>query len=399
MHILYHHRTAGDRVEAVHILGIVRALRAMGHTVEISSPPGCDPERKAAGPQRPEAHAPHEGALRSRLKGFARKAPLWVFESAELGYNVYSLGDMLRRRFFTRRPELILERTTSNSFAPTWLARRWKVPIVQEVNVTTRIGRLRPLVLRGTTQRIERWVARRATLIVTVSQAFERLLLDDGFPAEKMLVCQNAIDPAEFDPEAVKPAARPAGMEDAFIAGYVGAFVPWHRVDLMVESARALAPRYPRLRWLLVGDGVERPRIEKLIAEAGLAERFWLPGAVKHSLIPSYVLAMDAAVMPHSNRFGSPMKLFEYMAMARPVVMPDVPPIAEVVQDGVNGMLFRAEDAAALSGALAKLIEDEAFRRRLGAQARQDALERHTWEANARRVLDAVAEHAGRLGN
>jgi hypothetical protein len=58
MHILYHHRTAGDRVEAVHILGIVRALRAMGHTVEISSPPGCDPERKAASPERQETHAP-----------------------------------------------------------------------------------------------------------------------------------------------------------------------------------------------------------------------------------------------------------------------------------------------------------------------------------------------------
>ena len=395
MHILYHHRTAGDRVEAVHILGIVRALRAMGHTVEISSPPGCDPERNAASPERREGHAPREGALRSRLKRFARKAPPWVFEAAELGYNVYSLGDMLRRRFATRRPEMILERATSNSLAPTWLAGRWNIPIVQEVNVTSRIGRLRPLALLGVTQRIERWVARRATLIVTVSRAFERMLLDDGFPAEKILVCQNAIDPAEFDPETVKPAARPPGMEEAFIAGYVGAFVPWHRVDMMVESARELAPRYPRLRWLLVGDGVERPRIEKLLADCGLTDKFWLPGAVKHSLIPSYVLAMDAAVMPHSNLFGSPMKLFEYMAMGRPVVMPDVPPIAEVVEDGVNGMLFRAEDAAALGGALAKLVEDEAFRRRLGARARQDALERHTWSANARRLLGEVAKRKG----
>jgi glycosyltransferase involved in cell wall biosynthesis len=149
------------------------------------------------------------------------------------------------------------------------------------------------------------------------------------------------------------------------------------------------------MRWLLVGDGVERPRIEKLLADSGLTDKFWLPGAVKHSLIPSYILAMDAAVMPHSNQFGSPMKLFEYMAMGRPVVMPDVPAIAEVVEDGMNGLLFRAEDAAALSGALAKLVEDEAFRRRLGARARQDALERHTWSANARRVMQAVAERKG----
>lgn len=406
MHILYHHRTAGDRVEAVHILGMVRALRAMGHTVEISSPPGCDPERKKkcgvrsaeCGVKRnndgatSEALAPHEGALRSQLKRFARNAPPWVFEAAEMVYNAYSAFDMLRRSW-RRRPDLILERSTANSFAPTWLARCWNAPIVQEVNVTARIGRLRPLAMSRVTRGIERWVARRAPVIVTVSEAFERMLIEEGFPAEKMLVCQNAIEPAEFDPPAVRAAARPAGFpEGAFVVGYVGAFVPWHRVDLLIESARALAPRYPRMRWLLVGDGVERPRIVKLLADAALTEKFWLPGAVTHDMIAGYVKAMDAAVMPHSNLFGSPMKLFEYMAMARPAVMPDLPPIREVITDGVNGMLFRPGDAAALSGALSRLADDEAFGRRLGAQARRDALERHTWPANARRVLNAVTE-------
>ena len=133
MHILYHHRTAGDRVEAVHIMGMVRALREMGHTVVICSPPGCDPERKQAAEGRAEPaverRAPVEGPLRRVLKRFARKAPPLLFELFELAYNVRSLAAMLRLAR-ERRPDLIYERTTANSIAPTYLARRWRIPII-----------------------------------------------------------------------------------------------------------------------------------------------------------------------------------------------------------------------------------------------------------------------------
>ena len=79
MHVLYHHRTAGDRVELVHIMGTVSALRDLGHTVEISSPPGCDPERAASCEQH-AAMQQASGFLRKALKGVARKAPPVLFE-------------------------------------------------------------------------------------------------------------------------------------------------------------------------------------------------------------------------------------------------------------------------------------------------------------------------------
>ena len=99
MRILYHHRTAGDRVEYVHIMGMVNAFRALGHTVEISSPPGCDPERRKPQPHRESEMAADTATLRGRLKRFARKAPNVLFELAELAYNFYSAFDLLRRRF------------------------------------------------------------------------------------------------------------------------------------------------------------------------------------------------------------------------------------------------------------------------------------------------------------
>ncbi|MFO8008360.1 MAG: glycosyltransferase family 4 protein [Candidatus Brocadiia bacterium] len=387
MHILYHHRTAGDRVELVHIMGMVRALRQMGHTVDICSPPGCDPERTA--PNR-KGSARRNGTLRTRLKRFARRAPPILFEGAELSYNLYSLAQMTRL-FRRRRPDLLYERATANSIAPTLLARRWGVPIVQEVNVTADVGRLRPLVLGDLTRRIERWVGRRADLVVTVSEEFRRRLAASGYPAERALICQNAADPDVFGPDAVEPAQRPPNVpSDAVLVGYVGAFVPWHRPDLLVEAARRLASGYPEARWLLVGDGVARPRIEELLGRWGLTDRFWMPGAVPHRAVPSYLAAMDAAVLPDSNQFGSPMKLFEYMSMARAVVAPRVPAVCEVLNDEEQGLLFEPGGVSSLCAALERVLGDAPLRERLGRSARRHVLRNYTWRRNAERVLSAL---------
>jgi glycosyltransferase involved in cell wall biosynthesis len=390
VHVIYHHRTAGDRVEAVHIMGMVRALRSLGHTVDICSPPGCDPERKRPVEGGP---APVEGPVRRALKRFARHGPPLLFELFELAYNAWSLAAMgrLARR---RRPDLIYERMTANSAAPTYLARRWRVPIVQEVNVSTEIGRLRPLLLRDLTQRLERWTVREAALLITVSAEFRRQLIEDGFPPDRTRVCHNAIEPAEFDPEAVQAAERPANVgPDALVLGYVGAFVPYHRLDMLVGAAHALADEFPRTRWLLVGDGVERPRIEALLADCGMAERFWLPGRVRHDRVPAHVKAMDVAVLPNSETFNSPMKLFEYMSMAKAVVAPGVPAVAEVVVDGRNGLLFEPGDAASFQAALRRVITDAALRERVGRAARQTVLNGHSWLHNAQRVLALLDEH------
>jgi glycosyltransferase involved in cell wall biosynthesis len=316
-----------------------------------------------------------------------------LFECAELLYNACSVCDGVARRLRRGKPDLIYERTTSNSLAPTFLARRWKIPIVQEVNVTSTVGRLRPLVLKGVTRAIERWMLRRTTAFVTVSEQFKTMMTSEGYPAERILVCQNAVDPDRFNPEAVAPAARPEHVPaDALVAGYVGAFVPYHRLDRLVEVARALAPDYPKLRWLLVGDGVERPKVEALLDSYRLRDRFWMPGAVAHEEVPGYVNAMDVALLPHSERFNSPMKLFEYLAMGKPVVAPEVPAIDEIVTDGINGLQFEAGNVDAFRTALLRALDDAELRARLGTTARQEILANHTWQRNAVRVLEFVQQ-------
>jgi len=397
MHILYHHRTAGDGVEHVHILGMVRALRRLGHSVEISSPPGCDPENNKAEESGRSRGGPDEGLLRTKLKRVARAAPPVFFEFLEVAYNLYSAADMLIR-FRRRKPDLIYERTASNSFMPTLLARHWGIPIVQEVNVTAEVGRFRPLVLPTLARLIERWISVRATLAVTVSDQFRRILIATGWPAESTLVCHNAIDSEEFNCLKFQLATRPQDVpKKGFTLGWVGSFLQYHGLDMLFMAARELSERYNHLRWLLVGDGVERPRIERLLTEFGLEEKFWMPGNVPHEEVPSYIMAMDAAVLPNSETYNSPMKLFEYMAMGKPVIAPRVPAIEEVVRHEETGLLFKPGDLHSFRHAIERVICDAELRKRLGRNARNYVLEHHTWTKNAERVL-ACLEQVQRTG-
>jgi len=400
VNVIYHHRTAGDRVERVHIMGIVAALRGMGHRVWIASPPGCDPELKGRGSSLPAVGVPASGTatgLRARLKDFARNAPPVLFEIAELLYNIYAMAAMLRISL-NGRPDLIYERTTANSIAPTLLAKLLRIPIVQEVNVTADVGRLRPLILGRLTRALERWVFRHAALQITVSQHFRRLVVGAGLPgAREAIVSPNAVSTDLFRDDAPPPPdhaelRRPGRT----LVGYVGAFVPYHGVEYLVALAARMRERRPDCRWLLVGDGVMRGPVEEDLDRRGLRDLFLMPGAVRHEEVPGYVSLMDVCVMPRSNPHGSPMKVFEYMAMGKPAVAPRLGPLEEVIRDGENGFLFEPDDLDDLEEKIDLLLADEGLRRRLGAQARRDVLARHTWEANARQFLQALAR-SGRV--
>jgi glycosyltransferase involved in cell wall biosynthesis len=101
-------------------------------------------------------------------------------------------------------------------------------------------------------------------------------------------------------------------------------------------------------------------------------------------------------VSPHvppsdgSEFFGSPTKLFEYMAMSRAVIASRLGQVADVIIDGQNGMLVEPGDVDDLARAIKQLLDDEAMRARLGEAARQTVVERYTWKHNAARVFDTI---------
>jgi glycosyltransferase involved in cell wall biosynthesis len=114
--------------------------------------------------------------------------------------------------------------------------------------------------------------------------------------------------------------------------------------------------------------------------------------------MPAYLAACDILVSPHGRQadggefFGSPTKLYEYMAMGRPIVASAVGQIAEVLEDGRSALLVPPDDPDALCCAINRLIDCPDLRKRLADEVRLDAEQRHTWLQNARRVLACLEQ-------
>lgn len=401
MNILYLHRTQGAGVEGVHIWEIVRGLRAEGHSVRVLSPAGevTDPRESAHCPGgAAPAAASGVGSGRTGLLGrISRHLPELVFELSEIAYNVVALARM-SGGFAAVPLDLVFERYAIFSVAGALYARGRGCRWLLEVNYTARspLVRRRSALLKPLAVRIDRWLFRRADGLVAVSSPLRDELVEVyGVAPERIVVLPNAADPDRFSPQ-VPAVERINGrtLAGRRVIGFVGGFYPWHGLPLLVEAFARLVDRFDDLLLLLIGDGPERTAVERLVAERGLTDRVILTGKVDHEWLPAHLATFHVGVMPDSNAYGSPMKIFEYMAMARPVVVPDYAPLLDAVTDGVEGRVFRRGDVDSLTEALAGILADGDTHRRMGAAARAAVVGVHNWRANARAVL-ALADRGG----
>jgi glycosyltransferase involved in cell wall biosynthesis len=379
MRILYHHRTRGRHVEGVHIRGIVHALRALGHDVSIMSFPGADPEHESTTPSN---------SKRSRLARAITRLPGVLFECLELGYNavtVFRASAAIRRQ----RPQLIYERYSLFLFATVWLARRHRIPLVLEINDSALVERVRPLRLKGLARRIEGWCLRNCTGLVFISSYFRDEAQAAYGRIAPSVISPNAVDLTRFDPTRfdIAKLRTERGLIDRIVCGHIGVFAHWHGVDGFVEAIAARLAEVPQLALVFVGDGLTLPAVRALVAERGLSDRVLLPGRVAHDDIASWIACMDYAVLPNSNHYGSPMKLFELMGMGVAVVAPDYAPVAEVIGDGDTGWLFPRGDTAVCVQRVLDLAMQEDERRRVGAAARCYIERERQWRNNAEQLL------------
>jgi glycosyltransferase involved in cell wall biosynthesis len=246
-------------------------------------------------------------------------------------------------------------------------------------------------------KRFERLNLRAADLIFVVSEVERRNLTRAGISSERIVVNPNGVDPDTFSPDCGGDQVRRAlGVEDKTVVGFAGTFGPWHGASVLAEAARRVSLS-ARCHFLFVGEGEQRSEAEAIIEAAGSVVSATFTGRIPHASIPSYLDACDILVSPHvaskdeSEFFGSPTKLFEYMAMGKAIVASRLGQIADVIVDGENGLLVEPGDARGLAQAIEKLSQDATLRARLGSAARQTVLERYTWKHNAARVFEAAS--------
>jgi len=295
-------------------------------------------------------------------------------------------------------PDFIYQRYARFSWAGVAAALRTKQPLFLEYNgsevwVGRHWDRVDKLDLLA---RYERLNLKAATRIFVVSEVERQNLLKTGVEAEKIVVNPNGVDVDKFKPGVGGDEARwELGVApDETVVGFVGTFGPWHGVEVLAKAIAEI-PRDHPLRFLLIGSGALRGRVEEILREAGASDRVMMLGAVAHGRVPSLLDACDILVSPHvpldagAEFFGSPTKLFEYMAMGKGIVASRLGQIGDVLQHEETALLVDPGNVEQLTGAILRLTRSPEMRERLGAAARRRAVARHTWKHNAQTVIDA----------
>lgn len=386
MKILYSHRTRSADGQYVHIRALTEALSLRGHELTM-----CGPETGSS--QNAAAKKLDAGDGSAGVKSAMPKS---VYEAAEFAYSAVGYKK-LKSAVQVARPDVLYERYNLFYHAGVRLARSERLPFILEVNapLAEERGKHGGLGLKKFAAWSQRSIWRAADAVLPVTGVLGGMVEAAGVPAEKISVIQNGVDDdflANVDGSDVR--AR-YGLQSKLVLGFTGFVRDWHGVDrvleMMAQSGR------DDLHLLLVGDGPAREALEQQAQNLGLAERFTVTGVVQREDMPAHVAAFDVALQPAVVDYASPLKLFEYMALGKPILAPDSANIKEVLANGESGLLFTRDDQNSFVEALSTLCADHELRLRLGASARQ-SLDRQglTWAENAARVekiaVDLVAK-------
>ncbi len=290
------------------------------------------------------------------------------------------------RIFREEKPDFVYERIALFGFGGLELRRQLDIPWILELNapLTDQQDGYTYFPLIETARKLEGAILREADAIVALTDWLADWAVGLGAERDRIRVLPDGVSKRLFGGEIDRGKVREVlGENEAEIVGFVGSFHKWHDVAGLIEAFATLEQGTGDRRLLLVGDGHTREKLEQQVARLGLTESVHFTGKVPHEEIPSYLAAMNVAVVPYGpidDFFFSPMKLFESMAVGTPTVAADLGQISQVVEHGRNGWLYPAGDNQKLAEGISVLLDDSDLAGRIGTAAREEVLARYTWE-------------------
>jgi glycosyltransferase involved in cell wall biosynthesis len=378
MRILYHHRIRSKDGQYVHLSELVSAMRALGHDVRLCGPSAVEKEQLGA-----------DAGFIATLK---RHAPKSVYELAEVAYSVFDLA-RLALSILVFKPDAIYERYNLNLLSGIWARRLTSIPLALEVNAPLYEERRRHdgIALQRLAAWSESYCWRGADIALPVTNVLANRMRALGVPESRIHVTHNAINPADFANLRSRELAKASlGLTGRLVLGFVGFVREWHGLDRVIRLLRE--PNFSVCSLLVVGDGPDRQRLQRVAHALGVSRNVHFTGTVDRDQIPAHISAFDIALQPDVVDYASPLKIFEYMAVGRAIIAPDRPNIREILKNEVSALLFEPSDEATLHHAIERLVESADLRFNLELGAAAVLRERNvSWESNARKICDLLA--------
>lgn len=239
---------------------------------------------------------------------------------------------------------------------------------------------------------------RRADRIVSVTESFVDVLTGRDIPRDRIAVVRNGVNLAEFTPDEPDGLVREAlGVApDGFLATYVGTLGMAHGLRSVVATAEMT--RDEPIHYLLVGEGAERDELEREVARLGLRNVTFLGGQPRER-IPRILNASDVVLVHLKDdplfRTVIPSKIFEAMAVAKPIVLAVTGESADIVEGAGAGLVVRPESPEEMTAAIRRLRDEPALASELGTNGRRAAEGEFCRRAAARKMLGVLSDLVG----
>lgn len=310
----------------------------------------------------------------------------WQFYQLTFNLRLYQAGRAIVRR---EMPEVIHERQTYNGFGGFLLAKKFRLPFVLEVNAPLKheLGMQYTNFYKWVGNITEEKIVTRADKVITVSASLKTYLLNRfNIASNKVEVVPNGVDPKIFNPEVSGVDVRHRyNLNDNPVVSFAGSLQRWHGVDILLNAAKKMLTINPSVKFMIIGSGGEEKRLKEQATKNVI-----FTGAVNYPDVPNYLAASDIVVAPYPQInffYFSPIKLFEYMSVGKPIIASNIGQIGEVLEHGKTGLLIEPGNYDELAKGILTLLEDEDLKTKLGMNARIEVEKKYSWECNARKIM------------
>jgi glycosyltransferase involved in cell wall biosynthesis len=353
-----------------HMRGTIQALELLGHEVVVFVAGGTVLSNKTK-----TAHK----------TGLIRMMPSWIKESIK---DFLLLQQNRKQKIILKKlikdvsPDLIYERGSYLMDAGVKVCAEKGVIHYLEVNAPFLQEKKEmegsSFFLRKAKQ-MERYKSLNTNKLIVVSSALKKHFMQEfQVNADKIVICPNGINIADWKANAmdVSVIQEEIGFNsEHFVVGFVGSILPHHGVETLITAFKEVAQAHWRL--LIVGDGGPLPALKKMANDLGIQNQVCFAGDVPFTSVKNYMKLFKVGVMPASNWYGSPVKIFEYGAMKIPVIAPDVDPVRDVMRDKQDGLLIR--DTLGLQKALLMMSENKEDANKMAGTWHQKVMGNYTW--------------------
>ena len=318
------------------------------------------------------------------------------------------------------RPEYIYERLCLGNWVAALLSRELQIPYLVEYNgselsMRRSYNNTAP-VYEDLYLKAEEIAFRQATAISVISEPVKADLVSRGVDARKILVNPNGADLDRYAPAAPddkRRLRRTLGFgDDDFVVGFTGTFGWWHGIDVLAAAIPKICAAMPAVKFLLIGDGTHKPQLDAEVERHGLNDVVRRVGRVPQEEGAELLKACDIYVSPHSSHmvdskfFGSPTKVFEYMAMAGGIVASDLEQIGEVLSPALRpadlagaevgvtnqrSVLCEPGNVDEFVAAVVGLARHPRVADALGRNARQAVADHYSWHRHVARLWTFAA--------